>query len=215
MRPTDAEIIRRALESRLADLWTAIPGKVVKYDSTTRTADVLPVVRRPIATSEDELKHEDLPIIPNVPVLFPSGGGASITWPIVPGDFVQLLIQTLSPQQWRQSGETSDPGDLRLHSLGNAVCVPGLMHNAQALPGAALPAIVLEHTDIRLGVGATDFVALSSKVEAELTRIKEAIAAGIPTANDGGANLQSTILAALDLPDTFPASTAATKVKAE
>lgn len=215
MQPTEAEIIRRAIESRLADVWTAIPGRVEKYDAATQTADITPVVRRPVTKANDDLIHDDLPVVPNVPVLFPRGGGASITWPLQAGDHVQLIFQTLSFAQWRESGETSDPGDLRLHCLGNAVCVPGLGSNAQTLPAAELPAMVLEHAEIRLGIGATDFVALASKVTENIQRIYDAINGAAVSPGDGGAAFKAAILAALNTPPAVPIALAATKVKAE
>jgi hypothetical protein len=218
-QPTMAEIIRKALEARLADVWTALPGRVETYDAVTRTADISPVVRRPITTTEDDTIHEDLPVIPNVPILFPCGGGASITWPLLKGDHVQLLIQTLSPAQWRESGETSDPGDLRLHSLGNAYAIPGMSRDSVALPGSDFPAMVLEHAEIRLGVGATDFVALASLVTENIQRIVDAISGAATAPGDGGATFKTNMLLVINgvsppaLP--LPIDVAATKVKAE
>ena len=58
---------------------------------------------------------------------------------------------------------------------------------------------------------AADFVALAASVEAELQTLKDAISNSVVIAQDGGASLKSTILAALA---TFPGSVGATKVKA-
>ena len=57
------------------------------------------------------------------------------------------------------------------------------------------------------------FVALAAQVDNRLLQLKNAITAGIPIPNDGGANLQSTILAFLAFAG-WPQTTAATKFKA-
>jgi hypothetical protein len=172
-------------------------------------------VRRPVTTTEDETAFEALPVIPNVPILFPRGGGTSITWPLAAGDHVQLIFQTLSPQTFRETGEVSDAEDVRMHCLGNAYAIPGLGHDAQTLAHASLPALVIDHTDIRLGADATDYVALASLVTENFNRIKAAIQGATPVANDGGAALKTAILGALNFVPTFPIALAATKVKAK
>jgi hypothetical protein len=205
--PSQAEIIRRALESRISDVWTCLPGRVESYDSATQTADVLPTVRRPVPQADEEEPpiHEDLPVLPNVPVLFPRGGGYAITWPLQPGDHVLLVIATLSPQAWRTSGQPSDPGDLRLHHLGSAMAIPCLAPATTPLAQASQPALIVEGTEIRLGLGAVEYVALAAKVLTELQKIQITLS----TALDGSS-----------LPVTYgtpyvPAAVAAAKVKAE
>jgi hypothetical protein len=186
-----AELIRRALESRILEVWTSFPARVTAYDSATQTADVAPVIRRPLPTEDGGSVAEDLPVIPNVPILFPRGGGDSyaMTWQIQPGDHVLVHVSAVSFAGWRRTGETSDPGDVRSHSLGNAYAIPGAAHNAQsaALAQAQDAAMVLEAPMIKLGAGATDFVALASIVMANLNALKDAIGNTVAVPNDGGA----------------------------
>lgn len=211
-----AELLQRVLDARAAEILTAIPGVIVSYDSTKQAADILPVVRRALTDENDKIVHEDLPIVPNVPILFPSGGGYSVTWPLVKGDPVDLIVQTYAFAQWRQANEVSDPGDLRLHSLGNCMAIPGGRPNATLIPNtqAGANAYIIEGPEIRLGADATDFVALASKVLAELTEIKAAISAAATTPGDGGAAFKAAILSHLTA-HTFPNSVAATKAKAK
>lgn len=198
----DAELIARAIESRLGDVYTAEIGRVEKYYPATQTADVAPTVRRAVPTGpESDPKLEDLPVVPNVPVLFPRGGAFTVSWPINKGDHVVLLVMSRAFGQWRKTGKTSDPGDLRQHHLGNAVALPMLAPNAGVMPEAqaganaftiAGPLIVLGAAD------ATDFAALASKCDSNFTMIKSAISGATPTSGDGGAALKSAIVGALN-----------------
>jgi hypothetical protein len=188
---SDPELFRRAIESRILDVWTSFPARVVAYDKANQTADLAPVVRRSLPTEDGGTVAEDLPVLPNVPILFPRGGGDAyaITWQLAPGDHVLVHVSAVSFAGWRRTGETSDPGDVRPHCLGNAYAIPGAAHNAQAaaLAQAQDVALVIEAPSIKLGAAATDYAALASVVMSNLNALKNAIANTIAVPNDGGA----------------------------
>lgn len=210
--PSFPEVVRRALESRLGDVFTTLPGRIQTYDTATQTADVALVVRRPLPTGEEsDPVYEEVPVLPNVPILFPrgSGGAYAITWPLQAGDHVLVIFTTWSFASWRRTGETSDPGDLRPHHPGNAVAYPAMAPNDQALSQAAIPALVIEGTEIRIGKNAAQFIAMANKVLTELTKIKNMFTSWTPVPNDGGAALK-----ALSNSLSF-SSVAATKGKVE
>lgn len=203
-----AELITRALESRLGDVWTALPGMIQTYDPATCTADVQPVIKRPIPTETEELTHEDLPIIPNVPVAFPrgSGGTFAITWPLVPGDHVMLVFTTLAMGQWRTKGIPTEPGDVRLHGLGSCMAYPGIGPDAQLLPGAVLPALVVDAPAIMLGAAAVAPIANGAATLAWMKAVIDAVTlAGFAPVPPSGP----------DLPWALVESILSLKVKAE
>lgn len=202
-----SEVIRRALESRAGDIYTALPGIVQTYDSASQVVDVQPAIRRWLPTIDDDISHEDLPVLPNVPVVFPGAGAIAITWPISVGDEGLIVIATYAFAQWRQSGNVSDPGDTRLHSLGNAVFIPGLRSNKNKIDAsqAGANALVLEASEIRLGKDATSYIALADKVNTELNHIK---------------NTLNSLTGGVSTPATFgttysPGDVSATKAKAK
>lgn len=175
--PTWQEVIQAAMDARALDINTACPGVVETY--ANRHADIKLAVRRPVDTASGGLVCEDLPIIPNVPIVFPGGGGFALTWPLNPGDPVLVVFCTFSPQQFRATGEVpSDPGDLRLHSLASAYAIPGIPPGGPPLPdpAAALPAMVMDGPDIRLGALAMDPVANGAAVKAWIDALSTAVA---------------------------------------
>lgn len=168
------ELLRRALDSRAGDIWTCLPAKVTSYDAQTQTADLEVCVRRPLTDDDGETTGEELPVIPNVLIQFPRGGGDTfaITWPLQAGDFVWIHVCTLAIGNWRRTGETSDPGDVRTHSLGNCYATPGAAPNANTLGQAQTNALVLEGPEIRAGKDASDFVGLATYIMNNLNAIK-------------------------------------------
>jgi hypothetical protein len=137
LEPTWQEIISEAIESRLLELHTAIPGKVVSYDASTQTAEVTPVVQRAEPREDGGNTLTPLPSIPNVPVQWPRGGGYALHFPLKAGDHVLLVFSEAAIGHWRASGELAPPGDLRRHSLGYPVAIPGIAPESTPIDGAS------------------------------------------------------------------------------
>ncbi len=136
--PTMAEIIRLALEDRLADVHTVLPGKITAYDNATQKAEVLPMVRRRQETVDGEI-DEALPVIPDVPVVFPRAGGFKITFPVAVGDRCILAFCERSVDNY-QIGQSDDPVDPELyqkHHLTDPVALLGWYQDKDALTGVA------------------------------------------------------------------------------
>jgi hypothetical protein len=133
--PTFQEALEAAIANGIARVRVAMPGKVTKYDSTRETVNVLPQLKTPLVDELGEYEFEDLPIIPDVPIMWPSGNGGEcfITFPIAEGDYVELVFNDFDIGVWRTQGEQGNPGDLRIHGLSGAVAYPGLRTNATKL----------------------------------------------------------------------------------
>jgi len=211
--PTLAEIIRNAIASRLSDLHVALPGRIESYDPSTQTAEVLPMIRRAIPDTAGAIQHEDLPKIPNVPVLFPRGSADtySITWPIAVGDFVLLVFNSWAIGQWRETGAVSNPVDLGKHGLGNPIAIPGIAPKTGSIPTDPA-ALVIEGAEVKVGPAAVDFVAMNAKVLAELGSIASALSSHTHGGVTAGSGTSGPPAAP---PYTPPADVASTKLKAE
>lgn len=209
MLPDDA--IRRVLESRISDIETASVGYVVVYDATTRTASVQLATRRPLAREDGEIVNVDRNILQSIPVMFPGGGGAQVTWPIEPGDGGLVVSLRYSAQAWREGSgtEPSNARDLRTHHESNAVFFPGWKPDKAVVLGATQPAFCIEADEIRLGDPlAFDYVTNDTLLQVELTRIQATLAAMV-TAWNSNAGTPVTITP----PYTGPNPTRFLKVK--
>jgi len=208
---TDAENIELGVEEGQKRMYGPMTGKVVAYDSATRTVDVQPMVKRAIERLDGSLLLETLPVLPSVPVVFPMSGDFSITYPVAVGSYGLIIVLSDSDHIWRETQLEAEPGDLRRFHLGCSRFLPGYAPDAVAMPAAAENALVLRAPEVRLGdETATDFVALSPAVEARLTAIETWLPAHVHAGVTAGPG--STGVAAGFVADT--AQTAATKVKA-
>lgn len=211
--PTLPELIRRALDSRLADVNVSMPGIVASYDPATRTASVRPALRRVLFDDDYERAAEDLPPIENVPVAWPGCAALDMHGVLAEGDAGVLVFATNSINEWLGTGAVSTPGDLKLHGLGGAMFFPGMVSRAAPAPdtdnsigkrGATAARLGFTDTFVKAGAGG-DFVALASLVAAELTAIKATLATG---SNSGGPVVFST-------PYPGPGNLAASNLKAD
>lgn len=147
------------LDERERSMSKALPGTVVTYDSATKTCTVRPGVHRLVMSADDfdEDEIEELPAIPNVPVMWPQGRGFAFTPTIglLPGDPVLLICCDRDISGWLTTGVPSEPDDSRSHSWSSAVAIPGLV-----------PATYVNVP--------ADAAALASRVLAELAEIKVA-----------------------------------------
>lgn len=132
--PTPQEVLRAAVEYSLVDLHTALPGKVEAYDPETQKADIKPLIKRLVSTEEGEELVEELPVLPQVPVVFPRTTGAFITFPVAAGDHVLLIFNERSIDKFiAGDGEDTDPDEFRMHDMSDAVALLGFYPDSKAI----------------------------------------------------------------------------------
>lgn len=147
--PTLSELMTIAAQQVAETQYSMLPCEVVSYDSTTQCANVLPLVKA-YTTNEDA---ERLPELPSCPVVFPSGGGMSISWAIAPGDTGHVLFSTLSMSAWQTTGNADgDPGSRSRASLSQGVFIPGLRHQGNPLGQSAPAGIHIGTSDGSKGI---------------------------------------------------------------
>jgi hypothetical protein len=111
-----ADTINNFIENRLTTIYTSMPGIIKKISNGV--ADVQPAV------SQDGV---ELPVLPNVPVIFPASKTAGFVFDINVGDTVMLMFSTNSIDEWLAgSGRESQTDDPRRFDITDAVAVPGL-----------------------------------------------------------------------------------------
>lgn len=199
--PTLSEVIRLAIKQALAEMHVSLPGAIHKYDVAEQKADVRLLLKRPLLASDGtELESESLPLLMDVPIVFPRGGSGSgsgfMTYPLAAGDLVHVHFCDWSIDQWLDKrGQEVDPYDYRNHSLSDAVAYPGLYPRKLSLSDAHAENMVLGFDggiqihvkpgdEIHLGSeNAADFVALAQKVFDEIDALRSTVNSHITAYN--------------------------------
>lgn len=124
------EALRVALDGRQASIWTALPGTVTKVDLVKMVVEVQPTIQAKQAFPDGTVKLVNLPLIPDVPIMFPNGGGYTLTFPVKAGDSCLLHFACRSIDNWWQSGQVSPPLYNQIHDLSDAFATIGPRHQA-------------------------------------------------------------------------------------
>lgn len=194
--------IQTAMDGLKASLYLSMPGAITAYDATTMTASVQPMLNDPRTNLDtDGVDMEPWPILHNVGVAWPRFGGFVLCGPLNVGDPVTLEAWDLDPSAVFKQGAGSikpvDPIDVRRLSGNYWRATPDNLAAAIKDAAAAAAALLLgldgDQAQIRISagklqLGATggDFVALASKVLAELNSIKSAFSGHTHTVTGGG-----------------------------
>lgn len=121
--PNLAKSILDGVERRLETLHTCMPGVIVSYNPATGLANIKPQLQIQYVS---ESQPTPLPVIPNVPVVFPRSQGAYLRLPLSPGDTVMLHFSERSLDTWLTSGGDVMPSKLHKFNLKDAIATPGL-----------------------------------------------------------------------------------------
>lgn len=132
------ETLRAALQGAQADIWTAIPGIVRSFNAQAMTCEVQPAIRfritdpalntysSPTKTMDPsgQFAWDKMPLLLDCPVVFPGGGGVTITFPIAAGDEVLVVFASRCIDAWWQQGGIQNQAAVRMHDLSDGFVIP-------------------------------------------------------------------------------------------
>lgn len=139
--------MRLMLDGRQARIWTALPGIVTKVDMAQMTVHVQPTIQGTIELENGNFENVDLPILPNLPIVFPSAGGFTLTLPIAVGDEVLAVFSSRCIDAWWQSGGVQKPMEARMHDLSDGFAIPGPKSQPKKLANISTTAAQLRLDD--------------------------------------------------------------------
>jgi hypothetical protein len=125
--PTLANLLSVHRADTLNGVRVALPGQIVSYNSSARTATVQPLVQDAHIDETGARVAQTLPPAANVPVMFLGPARGRISWPVAAGDTCLLLYCSSSIQQWFAQGGVVDPLDDRRHDLSDPIAIVGLV----------------------------------------------------------------------------------------
>lgn len=177
MKNSLSDAVNQAIENRLSAVHTSLPGRIVQYDAATQLAEVKPLIKRryPDGTTES------LPVITNVPVILPAGGGGLLSFPVRQGDQVLLIFCEKSLDVWISKGGEVDPLDRRNFNLSDAIAITGLFSTNKAGLAESEDTILVNDAGAKLNLNADGKLALGNPA-AELLDLFEQTLTGLEQA---------------------------------
>lgn len=117
------ESLRLALENAQSQMWTALPSVVTAVDLSKQTVSVQPSVQGNISAPDGSSQSVNLPLLVDVPIVWPRAGGFALTFPIVAGDEVLVVFASRCIDAWWQSGGVGVQAEVRMHDLSDGFAV--------------------------------------------------------------------------------------------
>jgi hypothetical protein len=127
-RPSDlAGLIRLGIREALFEVRTAVPARVEKWMPDEQTIDAVPLIQR-VRVIDGERLVDEYPVITRLPVSFLRWGGFVFRCPLEQGNIVTLLVSDRELERWLASDgdATVEPRGRRMHSLNDAIVLPGI-----------------------------------------------------------------------------------------
>lgn len=147
------EVIRAALFAHQAGVWTAMPGIIQSFDPVKMTAVVQPTIQGtqaildPTTPGGMQTKSVNMPLLPDCPVIFPSGGGVTLTFPIKAGDECLVVLANRCIDAWWQQGGIQPPMEARMHDLSDGFVIVGPRSQPRVLAGVSTALATLRSDD--------------------------------------------------------------------
>lgn len=146
--PSLAAILEAALSARLARLHVSLPAVVMRYDAARQAIDAQPIIRQSYEDEEGARSTERVPVVTDVPVVFPGSGPFTMTFPIAVGDTVLLVFSEQALEKWLTYGGIDiDPLDDRRNHLSDAIAIPGLRPFSDPVPNATTTHMQIGHAE--------------------------------------------------------------------
>lgn len=120
----DSQLYENIIKKVNFNLRCCIPGVIQQYDPKTNTASIQPAIREEIVNEDNTVQYINLPILVNVPIIFPSCSIGSIKMLLKQGDECLVLFSDLSIDNFWKYANVQNPIEVRRHDLSDGIAIP-------------------------------------------------------------------------------------------
>jgi len=143
----ESQAYKALSDSIFSMLRVSMPGIIQSFDPIAVTCTVQPAISGQTADELGNFKSQPLPLLLDVPVIFPRGGGCTLTFPVKSGDECLVIFSDRCIDFWWQNGGIQEPVDPRQHDLSDAFALVGPMSQAQKISAINTSAVELRSDD--------------------------------------------------------------------
>lgn len=130
----DSQLYENIIKKVNFNLRCCIPGVIQQYDPKTNTASIQPAIREEIVNEDNTVQYMNLPILVNVPIIFPSCSIGSINMLLKQGDECLVLFSDLSIDNFWKYANVQNPIEVRRHDLSDGIAIPCVLSQPNTKP---------------------------------------------------------------------------------
>ena len=139
--------LRYALDGLRTEIQTSMPAIIQSFDPVKRTCTAQPTIRYQMTMFDNTKKWVTLPIIVDIPVIFPSGGGFTLTFPVKNGDECLLIFASRCIDAWWYSSGVQNQDDIRFHDYSDGFALVGVNSRPKVIPNISTNTVQLRSDD--------------------------------------------------------------------
>lgn len=165
VKVNDIEMYNTLMDKVFSTLRVSAPGIIKEFDPVSQTAKVQIAIREHVQQENLQLVWTEIPVLLDVPVVFPRGGGYVLTFPIKESDECLVVFSDMCIDAWFSLSGVQNQIEKRRHDLSDAIAIPGLWSQPRRLTEYSTKHVELRNEKrsqfIRITDGAIDLVAPS------------------------------------------------------
>ena len=147
---TEHEQWETPIRQAVAELRCCLPGIIQSFDATKQTVVVQLAVQETVvltdsATGLPSKQQKTIPVLLDVPIVWPRSGGYVLTCPIVQGDECLVTFADLNYNAWWQNGGVQPRMDSRRHDFSDAFAILGTWSQPRVLSNYSMTSAQLRN----------------------------------------------------------------------
>lgn len=139
--------VRTAFLGFQSTLWTSLPCIVRSVNFSQMTVNAQPTVQGFKINEDGSKTFINYPVLEDIPIVFPSAGGFTITFPIQPGDEILVVLSARCIDFWWQSGQIQNSIETRMNDLSDSFAIPGVKSLPNIIPGISNSGVQIRNND--------------------------------------------------------------------
>ena len=121
---TQNQLYDNLIQKASFDIRCCIPGIIQSYNSENNTAEIQPAIREEVVNEDNSVSYVNLPLLINVPIVFPSTKLGGVRFTLEQGDECIVVFSDLSYDNFWTSGNVQNPIEVRRHDLSDGIAIP-------------------------------------------------------------------------------------------
>ena len=121
---TQNQLYDNLIQKASFDIRCCIPGIIQSYNSENNTAEIQPAIREEVVNEDNSVSYVNLPLLINVPIVFPSTKLGGVRFTLEQGDECLVVFSDLSYDNFWTSGNVQNPIEVRRHDLSDGIAIP-------------------------------------------------------------------------------------------
>lgn len=122
-----------------------MPGIVQSVNLTAMTCDVQIAINGTVANPDGTFSSVVIKPLLDVPIVFPSAGGFTLTLPVAENDEVLVVLASRCIDAWWALGGIQRPMETRMHDLSDGFAIPGPKSQPNVIGGISSTAAQLRN----------------------------------------------------------------------